>query len=60
MTREMNKPDWHEKWLDIHTQFLNAEKLPIVLNTGSIQGQRRMLDEWIKPFVDSINERFKQ
>ena len=56
----MNKPDWHEKWLDIHTQFLNAEKLPIVLNTGSIQGQRRMLDEWIKPFVDSINERFKQ
>lgn len=42
MTREMNKPDWHNKW--VHK---DKEK-------------ERKLDDWIKPYIDSINERFKQ
>lgn len=60
MTREMNKPDWHSKWLEKHTEFLTAEKLPTTLNTGSIQGQRMIIDEDIAKFMDELNRRLSE
>ena len=52
MTREMNKPDWHSKWQEVRWDCppLNEE----------IKPKERKLDDWIKPYIDSINERFKQ
>lgn len=54
MTREMNKPDWHYKWIyrEIRDKygFLWKEAYRV----------ERKLDDWIKPYIDSINERFKQ
>lgn len=59
MTREMNKPEWHNEWLEIHTEFLTAAKLPTTLNTGSIQGQRMIIDEDIAKFMDELNKRLE-
>ena len=42
MTRDMNKPEWHNNWA-------NKDK-----------PKARVLDDWIKPYIDSINERFKK
>ena len=43
MTREMNKPDWHNKWVKLD-------------KGGSIlywsPPKQRVLDEWIKPFFE--------
>lgn len=48
MTREMNKPDWEQKyyWQRVDYDVYTAKQ--------------RKLDDWIKPFVNSVNERFKQ
>ena len=48
MTREMNKPDWEQKyyWQRVDYDVYIAKQ--------------RKLDDWIKPFMDSVNERFKQ
>ena len=45
MTREMNKPDWHNKWVN------KEEEKP---------SNSRELEDWIRVQIDSINERFKQ
>lgn len=37
MTQEMNKPDWHSKW--VHKE----EEKP----------KERVLDDWIKPFFEN-------
>ena len=58
MTREMNKPDWHREWYAQNT----VEKLAKMMcrcDYNSYKKERK-LDDWIKPFVDSVNERFKQ
>lgn len=61
MTREMNKPDWCSKhWASIHCTPL-ADKCYICGNDiCKYRIKERKLDDWIKPFVDSVNERFKQ
>lgn len=48
MTREMNKPDWEQKyyWQRVDYDVYIAKQFK--------------LDGWIKPYIDSINERFKQ
>jgi len=54
MTRETNKPDWHSKWVKTEcyygTLYEFKEEKP----------KERVLDDWIKPYINSINERFKQ
>ena len=42
MTREMSKPEWHNKWVN------KEEEKP---------SNSRELDDWIKPFVKELNER---
>lgn len=54
MTREMNKPDWHNEWVCISLQNGYGEFIKIE------PPKQRKLDDWIKPYIDSINERFKQ
>jgi hypothetical protein len=56
MTREMNKPDWcnYSKlcgWFGCNVSHCRESKC--------VHYQRK-LDDWIKPFMDSVNERFKQ
>ena len=45
MTREMNKPDWHEVWKDAHEFKMDKIKITEYKKT-------RVLDEWIKPFFE--------
>ena len=52
MTREMNKPDCHNEWV------FSAFHLP--KDKQYIPSNSRELDDWIKPFVQSINDRFKR
>lgn len=53
MTREMNKPDWHNAWIE--------HKMAIVKGyTFDATAIPRILDEDWKPFIDATNERFKQ
>ena len=63
MTREMNKPDWCNKWVKKY-DYSEIEKLQKVDCLTEVKGKwktrERVLDDWIKPFVDSVNERFKQ
>lgn len=64
MTREMNKPDWHSKWVKKY-DYAEIEKLQKVDCLTEVKGEwvkpkQRKLDDWIKPYIDSINERFKQ
>lgn len=54
MTREMNKPDWHNNWAN------RPDRWCICTCDGCNECKPRVLDDWIKPFVDSVNERFKQ
>ena len=57
MTREMNKSDWHREWYAQNT----VEKLASMMCRCDYNSYKeRVLDDWIKPFVDSVNERFKQ
>ncbi len=46
MTREMNKPDWHSKWLE----WQKAIDKGYTLDATSIP---RILDEDWKPFFDN-------
>lgn len=48
MTREMNKPDWEQKY---YWQRVDYDVY--------IAKQRKLDEDW-KPFMDSVNERFKQ
>ena len=61
MTREMNKPDWHKKYYaSIHCAPL-ADKCNVCGNDiCKYRIKERKLDDWIKPYIDSINERFKR
>lgn len=69
MTREMNKPDWHNEWKR-RTDRLHPcgykfcqyyfEPTNEQCEKCLIKPKERVLDDWIKPFWDSINERFKQ
>lgn len=58
MTREMNKPDWHNKWLEGKV-CLNTDIPKYIiehLNTDfpfPPQPKERALDDWIKPFFDN-------
>lgn len=61
MTREMNKPEW-----ELARYECGFNKCPIYHNLAFIdcdKCSRRhnpQLGDWIKPFVQSINERFKK
>lgn len=50
MTREMNKPEYHATWYFRMLDSVCTFEIP----------KERKLDDWIKPYIDSINERFKQ
>ena len=54
MTREMNKPEYHATW------YLKMVDSIDSINCTFTVPEERKLDDWIKPFVDSVNERFKQ
>lgn len=65
MTYEINKPYWcnfEQKRDDIWL----ARCIGYPVFYGSCEtcvyykSKERKLDDWIKPFVDSVNERFKQ
>ncbi len=60
MTREMNKPDWlmAKHYCLICRQNIRPECANCLFNKSI--PKNRKLDDWIKPFMDSINERFKQ
>ena len=69
MTREMNKPDWHNEWKirtdGLHPcgyKFCQYYFIPETEQCDKclIKPKERVLDDWIKPFMDSVNERFKQ
>lgn len=59
MTREMNKPDWEQKknHLLMAKMYHNWQE---DLKEAKNVIKERKLDDWIKPYIDSINERFKQ
>lgn len=48
----MNKPDWHTGWI-----FKDAEKTKII--PVAYRWEKPVLDEWIKSFIDELNERLK-
>lgn len=54
MTREINKPEYHATWY-----FRMIDSVDSINCTFEIPKERK-LDDWIKPFMDSVNERFKQ
>lgn len=58
MTREMNKPDWCGYKGDCN--WWQASGGIFCLNCSDLKPKQRKLDDWIKPYIDSINERFKQ
>lgn len=61
MTRKMNEEEWHYKWLEAERtgdyRFIGDWAAWVIENN---MPRERKLDDWIKPFVDSVNERFKQ
>ena len=64
MTREMNKPDWC-RYKYMCGDFWQAKCcgyaiIDICKTCQYNKPKQRVLDDWIKPFVDSVNERFKQ
>lgn len=54
MTREMNKPDWCKS--KTPCDWWQSD----IIGVCRLCPKKRVLDDWIKPFVDSVNERFKQ
>lgn len=57
MTREMNKPDWHNEWVNgkIYLTADTPKEAIEHLNTDfpfPPQPKQRVLDEWIKPFFE--------
>lgn len=54
MTREMNKSEYHATWY-----FRVVDSIDSINCTFTVPKERE-LDDWIKPFVQSINERFKR
>ena len=66
MTREMNKPEYIEivsclkcaNYACEYKKHLAETTYTSAICTDYIR--ERKLDDWIKPFVDSVNERFKQ
>lgn len=46
MTREMNKPEWHSKWV-------YRERVDNGSYIKEIYKQERKLDDWIKPFFEN-------
>ena len=54
MTRDTNKSDWHYRWT--YREIRDEDGL---LWKEAIRVECK-LDDWIKPYINSINERFKQ
>ena len=54
MTREMNKPDWHYEYIIHHTTVAGT-----IFERIKVERERK-LDDWIKPYIDSLNERLSQ
>lgn len=50
MTREMNKPDWHNKWVKTECYYGTLYEFE------KEKPKERKLDDWIKPFVDELNK----
>lgn len=54
MTREMNKPDWHSKWVKTECYYGTLYEFEKENPSNS-----RELDDWIKPFIDELNKRLE-
>lgn len=50
------KPDWHREWYAQNT----AQEIQKMMCRCHYESKERKLDDWIKPYIDSINERFKR
>ena len=65
MTREMNKPDWHSKWVNGKT-YLTADIPKEAIKYLNIdfpfppQPKQRVLNPDIEEFVKVLNERLTQ
>lgn len=64
MTREMNKPDWC-RYPYMCGNFWQARCIGYSIyetckDCKHYKPKERKLDNWIKPYIDSINEGFKQ
>lgn len=56
MTREMIKPDWCR-----YKGECNWWQTGIIgICNKCPEHRQKVLDDWIKPYIDSINERFKR
>lgn len=47
MTREMNKPEWHNNWAN------RPDRWCICTCDGCNECKPRVLDDWIKPFFEN-------
>ena len=57
----MNRPDWHQKYYaGIHCAPLADKCYTCGNDICKYRIRQRKLDDWIKPYIDSINERFEQ
>lgn len=56
MTREMNKPD--VIYCKIGRCYCTC--LKGMCDECKLKPKERVLDDWIKPYINSINERFKK
>lgn len=63
MTREMNKPDWHNKWKNKIYLDSSCDALIYAIQSWEFikeeKPKQRILDEDWKPFIDATNERLK-
>lgn len=70
MTREMNKPEWHNEWKRrtdrLHPcgykfcQYYFNPKEDEHCKKCLIKPKEPELDEWIKPFIEKLNEVLKE
>ena len=50
----MNKPEWHNKWVKTECYYGTLYELK------KEKSKERVLDDWIKTQMDSLNERLSQ